>query len=297
MRHPRRHLYEQVDQLRKAGLSVTEACAGLGVSKSGYYQASKPSVPRPIKSNKKAVEEADIVERMGAIKAAHPFWGYRRVWAWLRYREHLLINKKRVYRLMQTHDLLVLQKPKRACRSPRSKPKADRPLQYWGIDMTKFMVPSVGWVYLIIVLDWYTKKIVGHHLSLRARRQEWEVALDLALQQEFPDGVRGKRLKLISDNGSQPTAVKFIKNMAHLDIEQIFTSYNNPKGNADTERMMRTIKEEVLWLEEFDSFDRAQQKVDHWIRHDYNQLYPHSVLNYKSPNEFIIHIQTKKRAA
>jgi transposase InsO family protein len=52
-----------------------------------------------------------------------------------------------------------------------------------------------------------------------------------------------------------------------------------------------------LWLEEFDSFDRAQQKVDHWIRHDYNQLYPHSVLNYKSPNEFIVHIQTKNRAA
>ncbi len=56
MRHPRRYLYQQVDQLHKAGLSVTEAGAGLGVSKSGYYQASKPSAPLPIKSNKKLLK-------------------------------------------------------------------------------------------------------------------------------------------------------------------------------------------------------------------------------------------------
>ncbi|MGA1195604.1 MAG: IS3 family transposase [Candidatus Latescibacterota bacterium] len=297
MKHPKQHLHEQVDQLRKAGLSVIEACAGLGVSKSWYYQASKTPDKASKKGEDKTIGDAGIVARIGAIKSAHPFWGYRRVWAWLRHREHLFINKKRVYRLMRAHDLLVPQNPKRACRSPRSKPKADRPLQYWGIDMTKFMIPSVGWVYLVIVLDWYTKKIVGHHLSLRARRQEWEAALDQALQLEFPTGVRGKHLKLISDNGSQPTSVKFIENMALLDIEQIFTSYNNPKGNAETERMMRTIKEEVLWLQEFDSFEQARQKVDYWITHDYNQLYPHSVLNYKSPNEFIQHIQIKNRAA
>ena len=297
MKQPKHHLQGKVNQLRKAGLSVTEACAGMGVSKSWYYQALGPRSRQPITCDQKVVEDACIVERIDAIKSAHPFWGYRRVWAWLRHREHLLINKKRVYRLMRALGLLVPQKPKRACRSPRSKPKADRPLQYWGIDMTKFMIPSVGWVYLVIVLDWYSKKIVGHNLSLRARRQEWEAALDQALQMEFPDGVRGKRLKLISDNGTQPTSVKFIENMALLDIEQIFTSYNNPKGNAETERMMRTIKEEVLWLQEFNSFDQARQKVDHWITHDYNQLYPHSVLNYKSPNEFIAHSHIKQRAA
>ncbi len=101
----------------------------------------------------------------------------------------------------------------------------------------------------------------------------------------------------IDQNGSQPTSVKFIENMASLDIEQIFTTYNNPKGNAETERMIRTIKEEILWLEEFDTFEQAQQKVDRWIEHDYNQLYPHSVLNYQSPNEFIANIQLENVAA
>ena len=49
--------------------------------------------------------------------------------------------------------------------------------------------------------------------------------------------------------------MKFIENLTFLDIEQIFTTYNNPKGNAETERMIRIIKEEVLWLEALDSFD------------------------------------------
>ncbi len=68
----------------------------------------------------------------------------------------------------------------------------------------------------------------------------------MAVDREFPEGVKDKGLRLISDNSSQPTATSFMKDMATLGIEQIFTSYDNPKGNADTERMMRTIKEEII---------------------------------------------------
>lgn len=74
--------------------------------------------------------------------------------------------------------------------------------------------------------------------------------------------------------------------MATLGIEQIFTSYDNPKGNADTERMMRTIKEEVIWLNEFSSFDEAKKTLDNWIEEDYNKLYVHSRLGYKFSKEF-----------
>lgn len=71
--------------------------------------------------------------------------------------------------------------------------------------------------------------------------------------------------------------------MATLDIEQIFCSYDNPKGNADTERVMRTVKEELLWLNEFSIFEEA---IGRWIEEDYNALYVHSSLGYLSPNEF-----------
>ncbi|HPO79631.1 MAG TPA: integrase core domain-containing protein [Candidatus Hydrothermia bacterium] len=108
----------------------------------------------------------------------------------------------------------------------------------------------------------------------------------MAFEREFPHGVRGSGLKLISDNGSQPTSTSFVRDMATLGIGQIFTSYDNPRGNAETERMMRTIKEELIWLNEFSSLEEARQKISSWIEIDYNRLYIHSELGYMSPQEY-----------
>ena len=77
-----------------------------------------------------------------------------------------------------------------------------------------------------------------------------------------------------------------MRDMATFGIEQIFTSYDNPKGNAETERMPRTVKEEIIWLNEFSSLDEAKQKIGYWIDLDYNKLYVHSELGYISPVEF-----------
>lgn len=227
------------------------------------------------------------MKRVRVICQAHPFWGYRRVWAWLNYREGISINKKRVYRLMKEQGLTVKQKPHRAKRTPqRSKPRASRPGELWGIDMTKFLIRGLGWVYLVIVLDWYTKKIVGWDISLRSRTEEWKRAVGMAVNREFPRGVRGKGLRLVSDNGSQPTSTGFMKEMKTLEIEQIFASYDNPKGNADTERVIRTLKEEVIWLNEFRGLEESKELIARWIGQDYNKLYVHSTLGYRSPEEF-----------
>jgi putative transposase len=225
-----------------------------------------------------------LAAQVSKIKEEHPFWGYRRVWAWLRYREGQRINEKRVYRVMREHDLLCPKKLRRqlASRTPRSKPRADRPNQYWGTDMTKIYVAGHGWVYLVLTLDWYTKKIVGSHVNVLCRSSEWLAALDEAVNRQFPGGVRGKGLRLISDNGCQPTSNAFHTYCCQTDIEQIFTSYNNPKGNADTERMMRTIKEELLWLHEWTHPDEVSEAVSAWIE-QYNETYPHSSLGYQSP--------------
>ncbi len=77
-----------------------------------------------------------------------------------------------------------------------------------------------------------------------------------------------------------------MKDMATLGIKQIFTSYDNPKGNADTERVMRTIKEELIWIEGFQSFEEAKRKITRWIEVDYNKLYVHSQSGYMSPEEY-----------
>ena len=227
-----------------------------------------------------------ILETMRTLKAEHPFWGYRRIWAHLKYVSKMEINQKRVLRLMQKHGLLV--KPHallRANRTPqRSKPKPDRPNQWWGIDMTKVMVQGFGWVYIVVVLDWYTKQVVGYHAGLQSKSRHWLEALDMAVNRQFPDGARGRGLSLMSDNGCQPTSISFMRACGGLGINQAFTSYNNPKGNADTERFFRTMKEELLWLREWTSPFELLNVIEEWIP-GYNANYLHSSLGYRTPDQ------------
>ncbi len=234
-----------------------------------------------------AQRNASVVQRIHALKAEHPFWGYRRLWAHLRFVEGLSVNKTRVLRLLRAEQLLVKPTPRlRATRTPtRRKPRPTQPNQWWGIDMTNVLVTPVGWVYIVLVLDWYTKKIVGHHVGLQARTAEWLDALNQGVNRQFPPGVRGQGLSLLSDHGCQPTSVAFMKTCATLGITQAFTSYNNPKGNADTERLMRTVKEELLWLREWTGVLELEHAVPAWIDW-YNSSYLHSTLAYRTPNAF-----------
>ena len=232
-----------------------------------------------------------LLTHIQPIKANHPFWGYRRVWAYLNYRLDIHVNKKRVYRIMKEHNLLVGRnqrlKAKRDNQSNKSKPKATRTNQFWGTDMTKVMLSSFGWLYLVIVLDWYTKKIVGYSLASHSRTEHWLDALNHACDNQFPNGILSKEqnLYLVSDNGSQPTSHKFMQACSVMEIKQIFASYNNPKGNADTERVMRTIKEDFVWIREFSTPIEFIEQFKQWAE-DYNNDYPHSSLNYQTPCEF-----------
>jgi transposase InsO family protein len=230
---------------------------------------------------------AALLTRIQALKAEHPFWGYRRIWATLRYADGLPVNKKRVLRLVREHALLVPPNRKlRATRTPTtSKPKPTAPNQWWGIDMTKVLVESFGWVYVVVVLDWYTKKFVGYHIGLQSTAAHWLQALDMAVNRQFPNGVRGQALHLMSDNGCQPTSVRFMAVCGQLGITQAFTSYNNPKGNADTERSIRTLKEECLWLREWPSPFALADDMARWFE-SFNVSYLHSRLGYRTPEAF-----------
>ena len=107
-------------------------------------------------------------------------------------------------------------------------------------------------------------------------------ALDMALNRQFPDGARGKGLSLVSDNGCQPTSVSFMKSCGTLGIKQIFTSFCNPKGNAETERFMRTLKEECAWLVEWKNALELTEALEKWFE-KYNLSYLHSKLGYITP--------------
>jgi transposase InsO family protein len=190
---------------------------------------------------------------------------------------------------MKEYNLLAtsIKKLKAKRNNHQRKLKPTKPNEVWGIDMTKIMIPSFGWLYLEVVLDWHTKKIIGYQIDSMSRARQWLDALNMAVNTQFPYGIRREakeKVKLVSDNGSQPTSETFMKEASPL-VEQVFASYNNPRGNADTERVIRTIKEDLVWPREWDNVYEFKDALEKWIK-DYNEDFPHSSLNYMTPAEF-----------
>ncbi len=252
----------------------------------------------------KNLSAADLVllERIKELKSLHPFFGYRRIWAHLKFRDGLTINRKKVYRLMKISDLLT--KPNLLLRANRTmgrdKPQPQRLNEWWGIDMTKIRLRHLGWVYITIVIDWFSKQIVGYSIGTKSKSSDWFEAVDMAVNSQFPNGVREEverrcyELNLMADNGCQPTSDRFKESCKTLGINLAFTSYNNPKGNADTERFMRTMKEECLWINEWDDLEKLTESLTDWF-HEYNQNYLHSKLHYKSPTMFALEFIRKNK--
>ncbi len=284
--------------LREEGYSTSEICRVLKVSRSSYYRRRKSTgaVPEQRAQSQRERENEELLKIITEIKTQHPFWGYRRIRAYMKSKRSILVSFNRVYRLMKAGGLLVEVKRYKAKRIPQtSKPKAERLNQWWGTDMTKFYVNTVGWVYLVVVIDWYSKKVLGYKLNTRSKAEDWIDALDMAVQTNCPFGAREYALNLMSDNGSQPTSMKYQTAVDVLNINHVTTSYSNPKGNADTERFMRTFKEEVVYINEFDSFEEAQDAVDNFMNF-YNHDYPHSTLGDLSPIDFETQLKYKNAA-
>ena len=90
------------------------------------------------------------------------------IWAYLHFGEQLPNNKKRMLQVMREYHFLVKPNVKlKAKRKPsRSMPRPTHPNEWWGIDMTKVLVDGFGWAYIVLVVDWYTKRIVGYDASM-----------------------------------------------------------------------------------------------------------------------------------
>lgn len=139
--------------------------------------------------------------------------------------------------------------------------------------------------------------MVGHFAGEQSKAWHWLAALNKAVNRQFPGGIREAEVEvnLMSDNGTQPTSQAFMQACSALGIKQAFTSYCNPKGNADTERMMRTLKEELIWLGEWHSVNQIKQALDEFAEL-FNENYLHSALGYKTPNKFEAECFEKEQA-
>jgi putative transposase len=107
----------------------------------------------------------------------------------------------------------------------------------------------------------------------------------MAVNRQCPHGARGQGVSLMRDHGCQPTSTAVMLACATVESHQAFTSDHNPKGHADTERFMRTLKEECLWLQEWPGPLALMRALKDWLAH-HNESYLHSALGYQSPRQF-----------
>jgi putative transposase len=160
-----------------------------------------------------------------------------------------------------------------------------KPNEGWQIDMTSFTLSNMSTVYLVSVIDCCTRQIVGWTLSRRARALEWTAAVRMALESK---GLTRKEdcrdLVLRSDNGSQPCSKKFVEYLGSVGVTGQYTGYDSPDDNAYVERVFRTIKEEEVWPNEYDSFAEAHEAIEDYVNY-YNDERIHSALAYRTPNE------------
>lgn len=212
-------------------------------------------------------------------------FGYRRIWALLR-RCGWFVNKKTVWHIM--HDM-HLCRPKAWKRSRRSgrveRMRPSQPNRGWQIDMTCFALSDMSMAYLVGVVDCCTRQIVGWTLDRRAKTDEWISAVRMALESrglKSKDDCRG--LVLRSDNGAQPCSKKFVQFLGKAGIKGQYTGYDAPDDNAYIERTFRTIKEEEIWQNQYDSFAQAHKAIEDYVEY-YNENRVHSALKYKTPNE------------
>ncbi|MEW6248113.1 MAG: DDE-type integrase/transposase/recombinase [Nitrospirota bacterium] len=166
-----------------------------------------------------------MLVRIEALNAEQPFGGSHRLGAHLPCADGLAVNKKRLMRLIRAQGWIVTGNPRwKATRTPmRSQPGPTAPNRWWEMDMTTVMVKPVGWVYLVLVLDWYTKQIVGSSAGLQAKTSRWLAALAMAVQRPFPNGSRDQERHRMSDTGCTPPAVAFMKACATLGPTPAFT--------------------------------------------------------------------------
>lgn len=240
--------------------------------------ATIPASPIPV----------DLADRIKALITQHPTFGYRRIWALLRFGDGITITQKTVYRLMKRRGWFVGQRP---TRTPRPRVQAKRSQvetsnSRWAIDVTHIDCGRDGWGHLAAIIDCCDREIVGYEFALRGRANEAERAMEAACLARFGTLRPTGTLPIIrSDNGLIFQSTRFRAACRASRLDQEFITPYTPEQNGMIERFFRSAKEECVWQHTFASFDEAAPIIDAWIAW-YNADRPHQALGYRSPRQF-----------
>jgi len=152
----------------------------------------------------------------------------------------------------------------------------------------------MGWLYLCIVLDLYSRKIVGYHLSASMRASLVVTALRMAIIRRGTP----KELLIHSDQGSQYDSVEFLTLLKQNGIQRSMSRLGNCYDNAVCESFFKTLKVELVYQTRFDSHTQAAREITRWMEAFYNSERIHSSLGFLSPVDFeALASQTQQKAA
>lgn len=264
----------QLVERADAALSLVVQAELLGVSRASlYYQAVAP-----------AAAEVRLKHRIDELYTQYPFYGSRRLAVCLQ-REGLTANRKAVQRHMREMGLAAIYPgPNLSKRelAQRTYPyllrgvTATAPDHIWGIDITYIRLVA-GWLYLVAVLDWYSRFVVSWELS-----DTLEIGFVLQAVERALAGAQPEIWN--SDQGSHFTSPQYIARLQAAAVKISMDGKGRALDNIFTERFWRSVKYEEVYLHDYPTPRSARQGLTRYLEF-YNHERPHQALNYQTPAE------------
>ena len=247
-------------------------CQLTGISRSGLYY-------RPVEES---AENLELMRLLDEQYTRTPFYGVRRMACWLG-KQGYGVNVKRVRRLLRQMGLeAIYPRPRLSVPGPghRIYPyrlrglKIDRPNQVWGSDITYIRLRQ-GFIYLVAILDWFSRYVLGWEVSTSLESAFCLAALDWALKTGCPEMFN-------TDQGAQFTSEDFTGRLEASGITISMDGRGRAMDNIFVERLWRTVKYEEVYLHDYEQVDDAVNNLRNYFWF-YNHERPHQALGYRTP--------------
>jgi transposase InsO family protein len=265
------------------------------ISTSTYYY--KPRRSR----QKKDESDSDLRDKIEFVQAEYRCWGYRTVQVHLARHYGLRVNHKRIRRVMLKYSLLRRLKRRFFTTTDSNHPFKVFPNllkgrsitginQVWVADITYIRIKT-GFVFLAVVLDVFSRRVVGWAISKNIDHHLTVAALKMAIEMRLP----AAGIIHHSDRGVQYACDEYIRVLKEAQFEISMSRVGNPYDNAFAESFMKTLKNEEVYLEEYVDIIDVLNSIPAFIEKVYNRKRVHSGINYLPPEEFESILMNEKR--